>query len=131
MSGKKILIIDDEANLRLLLRSCLALGNYDIEEAENFASGIEKFQQWHPDAAIIDYVLPDNNGLELLSAFRQLDPQAILIMLTGNPHKELAQEANQRGANFFLTKPFSVDELLSVIKNLLSDRPLIARHVTP
>ncbi|MFN0122981.1 MAG: response regulator, partial [Blastocatellia bacterium] len=84
MPRNRILIVDDEPGVRFGVRDFLTTSGYEITEAGGCFEAIEKFQQTRPDAAIIDYRLPDGDALELLPKLKTLDPDVSVIVLTGH-----------------------------------------------
>jgi len=124
MSGKKILILDDEANVIASLKLVLEGAGYDAlvcGTAEEFRKQIRKTSA---DAYLIDVRLPDGNGIELLKELRSSDIQAPVVMISGHGTIADAVEATRTGAFDFLEKPLSRDKLLLVLKNALSQSNL-------
>ncbi len=113
MKGK-ILIVDDEADLRLLLKSILE-SEYTVTEAENGAALKKLFTAEAPDVILLDLNLPDANGLDLLPLIKKSWPNAEVIVLTGAATFEAAVEATKRGAYHFINKPFDTAALLVTI----------------
>src|SRR5690349_21516999 len=111
MSADAVLVVEDEAPLRTALceflagRGVKALGAGTCAEAEHMC----RIQQ--PDAAILDYELPDGNALDLMSRLRALDPSLPIIFLTGYASIQLAVDAIKLGADQFLTKPAELPAL--------------------
>jgi len=111
----KILIVDDEADLRNLLTSVLE-DHYDVAQAANGAALQKAFSQPPPDVVLLDVKLPDADGLELLPQVKKRWPDTEVIVLTGHGTISMAVEAGRGGAYNFLAKPFENEKLLADVK---------------
>jgi DNA-binding NtrC family response regulator len=111
----KILIVDDEADLRNLLTSVLE-DHYDVAQAANGATLHKAFSQPAPDVVLLDVKLPDADGLELLPQVKKRWPDTEVIVLTGHGTISMAVEAGRGGAYNFLAKPFENEKLLADVK---------------
>jgi DNA-binding NtrC family response regulator len=111
----KVLIVDDEADLRELLASVLE-DRYDVAQANSGAAVQKAFSQPPPDVVLLDVKLPDANGLDLLSQIKKRWPDTEVILLSGHGTMSMAIEAGRRGAYNFLTKPFENEKLLADVK---------------
>ena len=111
----KILIVDDEADLRNLLTSVLE-DHYDVAQAANGATLQKAFSQPPPDVVLLDVKLPDADGLELLPQVKKRWPDTEVIVLTGHGTISMAVEAGRGGAYNFLAKPFENEKLLADVK---------------
>ena len=120
MKGK-ILIVDDEADLRLLLKSILE-SDYAVTEAESGAALKKLFIAEAPDVILLDLNLPDANGLDLLPQIKKSWPNAEVIVLTGAATFEAAVEATKRGAYHFINKPFDTAALLVTIERAIENQ---------
>ena len=129
MPRPRILIVDDEAAIRFSIRDFLELHGYEIVEADACQSAEETFRATGPDAAILDYRLPDGNALDLLPRLKQIDPSVPLVILTALGSIELAVRAIREGAENFLTKPLELPALLVVLERLLEGRRNRQRHL--
>lgn len=116
-----ILVIDDESQIRKMLRIALKSVGYQVSEAESVATGLAATVRQQPDLVVLDLGLPDGNGLELLTELRSFSkvPVIILSVRSGDADKVQALDI---GAQDFVTKPFSVEELLARIRAQLRDR---------
>lgn len=125
MRSSRVLIVDDESTLRTALfraldRKGLSVVTANrIEEAKLLAQGDQAL-----DLAIVDLNLPDGDGIELMGHLKSLYPSCEVIILTGHGSIESAVRATQRGAFHFITKPFNMDELLSLTEKALTHRKL-------
>jgi DNA-binding NtrC family response regulator len=120
MKGK-ILIVDDEADLRAMLKSILA-DDYTVTLAED-AAALQKFYlQDPPDVVLLDLKLPDANGLDLLPMIKKTWPETEVIVLTGEATFEAAVLATKRGAYHFINKPFDTQALQVTIDRAIENR---------
>jgi DNA-binding NtrC family response regulator len=124
LSSKRILIVDDEDSIRFGVHAYLESHGYRVFEADSCQKAKELFQASTPDAAIIDYRLHDGTALDLLRAFKELDPGVPLIVLTAHGTIELAVEAVKQGAEQFLTKPIELPALHAILKRLFANQRL-------
>ena len=120
MKGK-ILIVDDEADLRVMLKTILE-DDYTVTEAANGAALQKCFPGEAPDIVLLDLNLGDANGLDLLPQIKKNWPGSEVVVLTGEATFETAVEATKRGAYHFISKPFRNDELLVTLNRALENR---------
>lgn len=111
-TGPKVLIVDDEPQIRRFLRASLQAHDYQVIEAENGKEGVRACTVQKPDLLILDLGLPDMDGLDVIKLVREWStvPIIILSLRADDPDKI---EALDRGANDYVTKPFSMGELLA------------------
>ena len=121
MARNKILIIDDEPGARFGVRDYLETNGYEVDEAPTCQAAQELFRTRRYDAAIVDYMLPDGNALELLPRMKEMNPHAPVIVLTGYGSIDLAVQAVKLGAEQFLTKPVELPALMVVLQRLLEN----------
>lgn len=125
MKPIRVLILDDESTLRTALFRLLDRKGYQVvtaqrlDEARSFMSPDKPF-----DIAIIDMNLPDGNGLDLISEIKGISASTQVIVLTGFASIDTAIQATQKGAYHFLTKPFNVEELMSLLDKALAHKTL-------
>ena len=112
----RLLIVDDEAAVRQLLRSILEEPPYEILEANGVSQACKALASRDVDVIVTDQQMPDGTGLEVLAAARESDPAIPVILLTGVATIQLAVDAMKAGAFDFLTKPFQVDQVLAVVR---------------
>jgi DNA-binding NtrC family response regulator len=115
----RILVIDDDENIRKVLETILADEGYSVETAETAKKGIEKSEQAFFNLALIDVRLPDMEGIELLSKLRNTKPKMRKIIVTGYPTLQNAIAAVNKGADAYVMKPFDVEKILQTIKEQL------------
>ncbi len=113
--GGRVLVIDDEPEIRRAIQAGLAGASLVVEWAPTGAQGLELVSRWHPDVVILDLFLPDMDGLEVLRQLRQWSrvPIIVLSVRASDQDKITALES---GADDYLTKPFSMGELLARIR---------------
>lgn len=113
-----ILVIDDEVQMRRLLRLCLEMGGYKVAEAASGRAGIEEAVRCQPDLVLLDLGLPDMDGQDVLKRLREWSQAPILVLSVrhGEDDKIIALD---NGANDYVTKPFSTGELLARLRVLL------------
>lgn len=112
--NRKVLIIDDEDDLRFLLRRAFVSRNYSVTEAANLKEGLEFFLREDPDVIIMDIHLPDGNGIHYAGQFK--NNKSILIFVSADNDK-LTGGFKDAGANGFFKKPFAVNQLVELINN--------------
>jgi DNA-binding NtrC family response regulator len=122
VARNKILIVDDEPGVRFGVRDFLESSGFEVEEADSWQAAVEIFQVARPDAAIIDYRLPDGDALELLPRLKGIDPGIPLIILTAHGSIDLAVRAVKEGADQLLTKPVELPALLVLLQRLLQEQ---------
>jgi two-component system, OmpR family, KDP operon response regulator KdpE len=117
----KILIVDDEPQIRTLLRVTLARAGYEVVEADSARAALSAKAIDKPDLVLLDLGLPDRDGLELVAALKA-EPAARLIVLSAREETEQKVAALDLGADDYVTKPFDTDELLARVRAALRQR---------
>ena len=112
---KRILVVDDERQITRMLRASLQSSGYEVLTANNGVEGLEKFESGRPDLVITDLAMPEMNGLELTQAVRRLDRTPIIV-LSVRDTDVMKVKALDEGADDYLTKPFSMPELMARIR---------------
>jgi two-component system OmpR family response regulator len=110
--NKKIMLAEDDSNLGTLLRNYLAAKNYDTTLFMTGRSALEAFSAGQFDLCILDIMMPEMDGLALAKAVRNIDPAVPIIFLTAKNQEEDIIEGFKTGADDYITKPFSMEELL-------------------
>ena len=111
-----ILIIDDEAAIRESLETLLSIEGYNVEAARNAEEGLAMLSSSPHDLVLLDFALPDRNGLEVLDEIRDRDPGLPVIMITAYGTVENAVKAIQAGATNFIQKPWDNEKLLADVR---------------
>lgn len=120
----RILVVDDEVGIREGCRRILVPLDFHVEVAENGQEALRKIRAEHFDLVLLDIMMPDVSGIDLLEPIRQHDPDIVCIIITGYATVELAVQAVKRGAYDFISKPFSADELILAVTQGLERRRL-------
>jgi two-component system, OmpR family, KDP operon response regulator KdpE len=110
------LIIDDEVQIRRLLRVALEGENYQVYQAENGQQGLVEVANYKPAIILLDLGLPDMDGLDVLRQIRDGGETLPIIILSSRENESAKVEALDRGADDYVTKPFGIDELLARIR---------------
>jgi DNA-binding response OmpR family regulator len=117
----KLLLVDDEDTIRTLVKHELQAHGYDVDEAENGPTALEKLSASPFDLVVLDIRMPDMDGLEVLRNIRENNLVPKVVMLTGVDELKIARDSLQFGANDFMTKPFEFKHLLTCINRVLSE----------
>ncbi|TVP76829.1 MAG: sigma-54-dependent Fis family transcriptional regulator [Gemmatimonadales bacterium] len=115
----RVLIIDDEGNLRRMLRAVLESEGWAVEEAADGRSGLAMAREVRPEVVLLDLVLPGESGLEILPELLDETPGLPVVMMSGEATLEDAVEATRRGAFHFLEKPLTPESVLITLRNAL------------
>ncbi len=121
MDKKKILLVDDEEDLRKMLKFRLEALNYDIVEAGDGESALKKAKSVNPDLILLDLMLPKVDGFEVCKRLKSDDnyKKIPIIMFTARAQEKDAELSKEVGADAHITKPFEPQELVEKIKELL------------
>lgn len=120
--AKQILIVDDAAFMRMMIRDILKEDGYVIHEATNGAEAIDKYKEIGPDLVTMDITMPDVNGIEALRKIREMDPNAAVLMVSAMGQQKLILEALEAGAADFIVKPFQPTKVLQIVHKALKDQ---------
>jgi two-component system, OmpR family, KDP operon response regulator KdpE len=118
MSGERILVVDDESQIRRALQSALTAHGYTVTVAEDGATGLEAIASWAPDAIILDLVMPGVDGFEVLRQTRIWSSVPIIVLSARGQEADKVAALDQ-GADDYLTKPFGMAELLARLRVVL------------
>ncbi|MCE9552930.1 MAG: response regulator [Planctomycetes bacterium] len=118
--ASRLLIVDDMEASRLILAQILTLHGYQVDTADGGDSALELASEHTYHLAILDYRMPKMNGVELFERLRLVQPSIIGIFLTGYPTVDTVYPAISSGVERVLAKPVDVEELLGVVKQLLT-----------
>ncbi len=116
----KILIVDDERDIVLLLRHLLTENGHEVREAPNGLAGLSLFQTQFFDLVITDVRMPTMDGMAFLREVKQLMPSTPVVVVTAYDSVATATAAMEQGAVIYLVKPFKVEELLDIVAHVLS-----------
>jgi DNA-binding response OmpR family regulator len=115
----KVLLAEDDSNLGMLLKNYLSVKNYDTTLLVNGVQALEEFNRQHYELCILDIMMPEMDGLTLATEIRKINPSVPIIFLTAKDQKEDILEGFRTGGDDYITKPFSMEELLYRIKAIL------------
>lgn len=118
----KILVVDDEAQIRKFLRISLGASGHQVVEAETAEAGIKAAQTEKVDLVILDLGLPDMDGQEAISAIREISPVPIIVLSVRSTEVDKV-EALDRGADDYIVKPFGIGELMARLRAALRQQP--------
>jgi DNA-binding NtrC family response regulator len=124
----RLLIVDDEPNLRRVLSSELHLDGHTVDEAEGVIAALPLLAEREYDAVITDQKMPDGDGLRVLSVAQENDPSLPVIFLTAVPTIELAVESMRNGAFDFITKPFSPEVVRATVRRACERTNLVREN---
>ncbi|KFE70314.1 Response regulator of zinc sigma-54-dependent two-component system [Hyalangium minutum] len=130
-SVAKVLVLDDEANLRKVLAAMLRREGYDVTVAADGEQGLAEFQKNGADIVVTDLVMPKVGGMEVLSAIKAANPDVPVIIITAHGTVDSAVEAIKAGAFDYITKPFDQPELNAVIAKAAKAHESNRRSVRP
>ena len=115
--AKSILICDDAAFMRMMIKDILVKNGYNIAgEAENGVKAVEKYQETKPDLVLMDITMPEMDGIQALKGIKAIDPSANVIMCSAMGQQAMVIESIQSGARDFIVKPFQPDRVIEAVK---------------
>ncbi|MFP4465874.1 MAG: response regulator [Candidatus Goldiibacteriota bacterium] len=118
--AKRILIADDAAFMRMMLKNILTQGGYEVVgEAENGKIAVEKYRELKPDMLITDMVMPEMGGIDTLKEVMKEDPSANVLICSAIGQQALVIEAIQAGAKDYIVKPFEQSNVLETLSKIL------------
>ena len=118
--AKNILICDDAAFMRMMIKDILTKNGYNIAgEAENGAKAVEKYAELKPDLVLMDITMPEMDGIEALKKIKETDPNASVIMCSAMGQQAMVIESIQSGAKDFIVKPFQADRVLEAVQKVV------------
>lgn len=124
----RILVIDDDENVRKVLEMTLKANGYTVDTARDGKEAIEKSNRNFYNLALVDIRLPDMEGTALLTAMRETTPKMVRIIVTGYPSLDNAIEAVDKNADGYIVKPFKTEQLLSMIEEHLKKQREARRY---
>ncbi|HEX7087666.1 MAG TPA: sigma-54 dependent transcriptional regulator [Vicinamibacterales bacterium] len=132
MSGKRsrrVLVVDDEIETADWLALTLTSAGYEVRVANRGDEAVERFAEWLPDAAVVDLVLPDLDGVELVRRFKARAPQTEVLVLSAQGSIPRAVAAMKAGAAYFLEKPIEGETLLAILSRCIERLDLEAENL--
>jgi len=120
----RILVIDDEPDIRDSLEALLSSENYRVELAANATEGLKRLESSAYDLVLLDLMMPDKSGMQVLEEIRTRDRETPIFMITAYGSVEVAVAALKRGANDYFPKPWDNEKLLIEIDHMIAKRRL-------
>ncbi len=120
--AKSILVVDDAAFMRMMIRDILAKEGYVIHEAVNGRDAVEKYREVAPDLVTMDITMPELDGISALREIRSSAPDARVLMVSAMGQQKMIVEALEAGAMDFLVKPFQPTKVLETVRKCLADQ---------
>lgn len=118
--AKNVLICDDAAFMRMMIKNVLTKGGYNVAgEAENGARAVEKYKELSPDLVLMDITMPEMDGIQALKEIKKIDGSAKVIMCSAMGQQAMVIESIQAGAKDFIVKPFQEDRVLEAVKKAI------------
>lgn len=121
--SKTVLVVDDAAFMRMMIRDILAKEGYVIHEAVNGRDAIKKYAEIRPDLVTMDITMPEMSGLDALREIRTKDPAARVLIVSAMGQQRMIVEALESGAMDFLVKPFQPTRVVETVKKCLQSTP--------
>lgn len=129
MTEKSILIVDDEPNIRRVLKAVFSKVGYSVLIADSGRKALEIISaERHLNVILCDLVMPDVNGIEVLKAVKEMDPNISVVMITAYGTINTAVEAMKLGALDYITKPFDMDEIKIIVRNAMEKNLLLQEN---
>ncbi len=118
--AKNIMIVDDAAFMRMMIKDILTKNGYNIVgEAENGKKAIDVYTECKPDLVLMDITMPEMDGIQALKGIRANDPNASIIMCSAMGQQAMVIDAIQSGAKDFIVKPFQAERVLEAVKKVI------------
>ncbi len=115
--GKRVLIVDDAAFMRMMIKDILNKNGYEVAgEAENGAKAVEMYQELKPDLVTMDITMPEKDGIAAVKEIMSFDSDARVIMCSAMGQQMMVMEAIQEGAKDFIVKPFQQERVIQAIE---------------
>lgn len=121
---RKVLIVDDQNGIRVLLVEVFNAEGYKTFQAANGKLALDIVQSENPDLVLLDMKIPGMDGLEILKRIKQMNSEIQVIMMTAYGELDMINEATDLGALKHFTKPFDIDELRVAVNSVLSAQPM-------
>lgn len=118
MAGK-ILIVDDQFGIRILLNEVMVREGYETYQAANGVQALEIVQNHAPDLILLDMKIPGMDGIEILKRVKKIDPDIRVIIMTAYGELDMIQEAKELGAITHFAKPFDIDDIRKAVRDYL------------
>jgi two-component system chemotaxis response regulator CheY len=118
--AKRVLIVDDAAFMRMMLKNILSQNGYEIAgEASNGLEAVTLYKELKPDLVTMDITMPEMDGIAAVKEIRKIDPEAKIVMCSAMGQQAMVIESIQAGAKDFIVKPFQPDRVLEAVKKVV------------
>lgn len=116
----KILIVDDAAFMRMMIKDILTKNGYEVvAEAANGVEAVELYKSHQPDLVTMDITMPEMDGIEAVKQIKAVNPATKVIMCSAMGQQSMVMDAIKAGANDFIVKPFQADRVLEAVKKIV------------
>jgi two-component system response regulator ResD len=119
--GKKVLVVDDEEDIRFLVRMLLSKNGYEVDEAENGEVALNKLSQKKYDLVVLDIMMPKLDGWGVMRELKKRNLSVNVLMLTAKSDDDSTWEGYKQGATLYVPKPFDNKKLLDMVNFLIGD----------
>jgi two-component system response regulator (stage 0 sporulation protein F) len=119
---EKILIVDDQFGIRILLNEVFQKEGYETFQAANGVQALDILQKHTPDLVLLDMKIPGMDGIEILKRMKRIDPEIRVIIMTAYGELDMIQEAKDLGAITHFAKPFDIDDIRAAVKKHMPQR---------
>lgn len=117
----KVLIVDDAAFMRMMLRNILTSNGFEVVgEADNGAKAVQQYRELQPNIVTMDITMPDMDGISAVQQIKSVDPKAKIIMCSAMGQQAMVLDAVKAGASDFIVKPFQPERVLEAIGRVLA-----------
>jgi two-component system chemotaxis response regulator CheY len=117
--GKRVLIVDDAAFMRMMLKDIMTKANYEVlDEATNGREAVEKYKELKPDIVTMDITMPEMDGIQAIKEIKKIDPAAVVVVCSAMGQQAMVIEAIQAGAKDFIVKPFQPPRVLEALQKV-------------
>ena len=118
--AQRILVVDDAAFMRMMLKDILTKGGYEVcGEAADGIEALSTYNELKPDLVTLDITMPNRDGIAALKDIKAADPSALCVMCSAMGQQSMVIEAIQSGAKDFIVKPFQADRVLESVKKVI------------
>ena len=124
----RVMVVDDDAETLALMHEIVAKEGFEVETAEDAETALRRLEQWQPELVITDIHMPGMDGLALLAAVREKEPDIPVVLLTAYGSLKTAVDAIKAGAFDYLSKPFVVEDIRLVVRRALEHTKLVREN---
>jgi two-component system chemotaxis response regulator CheY len=118
--GNRVLIVDDAAFMRMMIKDILLKGGYEVcGEAADGVQAVEKFRELRPDLVIMNITMPESDGISSLQEIRKIDGSAKVIICSAMGQQQMVINSIKAGAKDFIVKPFQAERVVDAVKKII------------